>query len=170
MKVNSGLVKKLRSEKSWSQEQLAEACGLSLRTIQRLESTGNASIESVHAVAKALGIDAQQLLLQETPTQFSPLAAVKDGLIKFDDFSSTATRAEYWWFFAFIFLILAIGFVLGDVIYQIVSLIIVIPLVAAGTRRLNDVGRSGWWQLFFLVPFGQVVVLYLLAQEGEGNQ
>ncbi len=50
------------------------------------------------------------------------------------------------------------------------GLIVILPRIAAGMRRLHDVGRSGWWQLFFLVPFGQVVVLILLAQEGVAGE
>ena len=32
-------------------------------------------------------------------------------------------------------------------------------LAAVGARRLHDTGRSGWWQLFVLAPFGFLVVL-----------
>lgn len=35
------LIKRLREEKQWSQEQLGELCGLNLRTIQRLEKSEN---------------------------------------------------------------------------------------------------------------------------------
>ncbi len=31
------IVRKLRLERNWTQEQLAEMCGISVRTIQRLE-------------------------------------------------------------------------------------------------------------------------------------
>ena len=44
MKINAELVKRLRQERHWSQEQLSEMCGLNLRTIQRLEKNGNASL------------------------------------------------------------------------------------------------------------------------------
>ena len=43
MKVKSALIRKLRGAKLWSQEELAVACDLSLRTIQRLENSGSAS-------------------------------------------------------------------------------------------------------------------------------
>lgn len=56
MNINSGLLKKLRISKSWSQEQLAEEAGLSLRTVQRIESEGIASLQSRKAIAKALEI------------------------------------------------------------------------------------------------------------------
>lgn len=54
--INSELLKSLRLKKSWSQEKLANASGLSLRTIQRAESTGKASLETRLAVSTVLGI------------------------------------------------------------------------------------------------------------------
>jgi transcriptional regulator with XRE-family HTH domain len=42
MKINADLVLKARKEKSWSQEELAIASGLNLRTIQRIESEASA--------------------------------------------------------------------------------------------------------------------------------
>ena len=54
------LVQKLRLQRGWSQEQLAELSGLSVRTIQRLERGQVASIESLKALAAAfeIGYDA----------------------------------------------------------------------------------------------------------------
>ena len=73
MKIDSNLVKKLRTAENWSQEQLSEKSGLSLRTIQRLENGGNASIESVRALAEAFGIDPAELTLSETESPQTPL-------------------------------------------------------------------------------------------------
>ena len=61
MKINSELVKKLRAAKPWSQEQLSDACGLDLRTIQRIENEGKASIESVRVVAAVFEVDPNEL-------------------------------------------------------------------------------------------------------------
>jgi DNA-binding XRE family transcriptional regulator len=61
MKVNVPLIKRLREEKSWSQEHLAEASGISLRTIQRVETEGNASSETKLALAATLGVDVAEL-------------------------------------------------------------------------------------------------------------
>ena len=38
-----------------------------------------------------------------------------------------------------------------------------LPGVALGTRRLHDIGRSGWWQLFLLTGSGGLVLLALWA-------
>ncbi|HUK10216.1 MAG TPA: 2TM domain-containing protein [Stellaceae bacterium] len=51
------LIQKLRLQRGWSQEQLAELTGLSVRTIQRLERGQNPSVESLKAVAAVLEAD-----------------------------------------------------------------------------------------------------------------
>ncbi|MAT96433.1 MAG: hypothetical protein CL608_04750 [Anaerolineaceae bacterium] len=169
MKIDSNLVKKLRTAENWSQEQLSEKSGLSLRTIQRLENGGNASIESVRALAAAFGVDANELMANEPEPPQTPLDAVKTGLSEFANFSGTATRFEYWWFLAFMVLVTAVATILHDKAYQIAWVILLLPFLAASTRRLNDAGHSLWWQFFWLVPFGQIIVLYLLAQPSHGQ-
>lgn len=49
------------------------------------------------------------------------------------------------------------------------TLAILIPSLAVGVRRLHDTGRSGWWLLISLIPFGVFVLLYFLASEGEAG-
>jgi len=164
MKIHADLLKKLRTAKNWSQEQLSEASGLSLRTIQRLENGGNASIESVRALTAAFEVDSNELILIENDEPMTPLDAVKIGFLKFANFSDMATRFEYWWFFLFVLLITAVTTIIYEKAYQIISVILILPFIAASIRRLNDADHSGWWLLLFLVPYGQVVTFYLLAQ------
>ncbi|BDX08429.1 helix-turn-helix domain-containing protein [Planctobacterium marinum] len=59
------ILKQLRLSKHWSQEQLAEMSGLSVRTIQRIESGQNASLESMKCLAAALDVTIETLQ-QET--------------------------------------------------------------------------------------------------------
>jgi uncharacterized membrane protein YhaH (DUF805 family) len=164
MKIDSNQLKKLRAENHWSQEQLSEVSGLSLRTIQRLESGGTASIESVRALAAAFNVDPNTLILSQYDEPMTPLTAVETGLLQFSNFSGRATRFEYWWFLAFVLVITAICTVISEKAYLVAGIILLIPLVAVGSRRLNDAGRSPWWQMFFLVPFGQIVALIVLAE------
>lgn len=67
MKIKAGVIKKHRQHKLWSQEQLAEACGLGLRTIQRIEKSGNASYESTRAIASVFEVDVESLQYTEKP-------------------------------------------------------------------------------------------------------
>lgn len=73
MKIDSQKVRQLREARGWSQEHLAEVAGLSGRTVQRIESDGNASPESRMALAAALGVDAAALGLPATGA--TPVAA-----------------------------------------------------------------------------------------------
>ncbi|MBL4911231.1 MAG: helix-turn-helix transcriptional regulator [Alteromonadaceae bacterium] len=61
MKINSEKVRELRNNKGWSQEQLSVFSGLSLRTIQRIESEGKISRESKVCLAATFDIDLNEL-------------------------------------------------------------------------------------------------------------
>jgi len=62
VKIDATKVKALRMERSWSQEHLSGASGVSLRTVQRIETEGNASAESRLSLAAAFGVDPAELL------------------------------------------------------------------------------------------------------------
>lgn len=67
MNINSALVKRLRSDKSWSQDELAIASGLNLRTVQRIENEATASLQSKKALAAAFGVAVKDLEHVDTP-------------------------------------------------------------------------------------------------------
>lgn len=62
MLLNASLVKENRIKKGWTQTQLAELSDLSVRTIQRAENSGIASMETTSALAAVFEIDRQELL------------------------------------------------------------------------------------------------------------
>ena len=66
MQIDGEKLKQERSAKGWSQELLAKASGLSLRTIQRVEKNHNASIETILSIASALSITPSQLYPEDT--------------------------------------------------------------------------------------------------------
>lgn len=59
--MNRNRVRELREKKSWSQDHLAEATGLSLRTIQRAENGKNISKETKLNIAAAFDIPVAEL-------------------------------------------------------------------------------------------------------------
>lgn len=69
MKAKSSLIRKYRTERLWSQEQLAEMSGLGLRTIQRLEARGSGSQESIKALAAVFEVDADTLFWRDCAYQ-----------------------------------------------------------------------------------------------------
>jgi len=93
-------------------------------------------------------------------------------LSKYVDFSGRASRSEYWWFYLAT-VIVGFGFGIIDGILfgwdeldpmwlsTTFNLVTVLPILAAGVRRIHDHGKSGW---FILVPFYN---LYLIIADGE---
>ena len=55
------IVRKLRLKHAWSQEQLAQFSGLSIRTIQRIERGQNAGLESLKSLAAVFEIQLTDL-------------------------------------------------------------------------------------------------------------
>ena len=46
----------------------------------------------------------------------------------------------------------------------IINLLIFLPTVAVGVRRLHDIGKSGWWVLLPFTIIGIFVIIYWAAQ------
>ncbi len=68
------LIQKLRLKQGWSQQQLAEASGLSVRTIQRIEAGNPASIESLKCLAAVFEVDHATLTPEDTMTTTTNIA------------------------------------------------------------------------------------------------
>lgn len=64
------IIRKLRLQRGWSQEQLAELTGLSVRTIQRIERGQNPGLESANALAAVFEID-RNVITKETAMPIS---------------------------------------------------------------------------------------------------
>jgi len=61
MTINAEKIKSLRKKANWSQEELATATGLSIRTVQRAETDGNAALETRRALAAAFDVQPEAL-------------------------------------------------------------------------------------------------------------
>jgi uncharacterized membrane protein YhaH (DUF805 family) len=53
---------------------------------------------------------------------------------------------------------------IGDTVAALVSLALLPPALAVGTRRLHDIGKSGWWQLLGLTGIVFFVLIYWWVQ------
>lgn len=98
--------------------------------------------------------------------------SVKTCLSKYVVFSGRARRSEYWWFVLFVVLVNIGLAVLGAVFFgtdpetgqgsnllnSVFQLAILLPLLAAGWRRLHDTGRPGW---YLLLPLAFRAPLFL---------
>ncbi len=115
--------------------------------------------------------------------------AVKTCFSKYFQFSGRAIRSEYWWFFLFVVLVSAALAVLDTTIFgtnpetgqgsrvlsSVFQLAVLIPMLAAGWRRLHDTGRPGWYLLLpmalsittLFVMLGGVAFFSVLEQGTE---
>ncbi len=66
MKIDTSKIIEKRKNRAWTQSHLAEVCGLSLRTIQRIEKTGVASQESIQALASVFECHINDLVIEDT--------------------------------------------------------------------------------------------------------
>lgn len=92
------------------------------------------------------------------------LEAIKTCFGKFMTFSGRARRSEFWWFYLLNFIIGCIPFV-----GWIWGLIVLIPSIAVGIRRLHDTGRSGWWYLLVLVPLVNLLLIYFFICDSQAG-
>ena len=101
-------------------------------------------------------------------------------LKQYADFNGRARRKEYWMFFLFnmVFAVLAslidfsagtANFVSGSGLFQnIYSLVVFVPGLAVGVRRLHDVGKSGWMLLLAFIPLiGAIWLLVLMVTDSK---
>lgn len=65
MDLNKKTLKSQRDSRAWSQTQLADVSGLSLRTIQRIEKTGVASQESAKSLAAVYECSITELVTKD---------------------------------------------------------------------------------------------------------
>jgi transcriptional regulator with XRE-family HTH domain len=77
MKIDGGRIKQERQQRAWTQEHLAGATGVSLRTIQRIETTGTASYESLNALAAVFSLSVAELRVTEAPVSAQVRAPVR---------------------------------------------------------------------------------------------
>jgi uncharacterized membrane protein YhaH (DUF805 family) len=87
--------------------------------------------------------------------------SITGSLKKYVDFQSRATRTEFWSFVVFFYVVSFIagginGLTGTDIVGTLAITAIFLPYLAVAVRRLNDVGKSGW---FILVPIYNFILL-----------
>jgi uncharacterized membrane protein YhaH (DUF805 family) len=103
-----------------------------------------------------------------------------DAFRNYATFTGRARRSEYWYFVLFnlIATVLCMGVdnALGTTIdplpygyiYYLYNLAVIVPSLSIGTRRLHDVGKSGWMILIALIPLvGAIWLLVLFCTDSN---
>lgn len=70
--------------------------------------------------------------------------SVRICLTKYAEFNGRASRSEFWWFALFVTLVASGLMYLSQSLSNVFLITILLPLLAAGSRRLHDSGKSGW--------------------------
>ena len=119
--------------------------------------------------------------------------AVKQCWEKYAIFDGRSRRSEYWWFGLFSLLVIILplavslllssafnwssqGVELLEYVIAIVMLIVLlgagilltVPMLSVATRRLHDVGRSGWWIFWDIVLTLLSWVAFSIASSSTG--
>ncbi len=170
-------LRELRLQRGWSQEQLADASGVSVRTIQRIEGGRPPGRATALALAGALGVDPSLVATapDEHTADVGPAAevpfpeALRRGLAGWGDFEGRASRSEFWFVLLAVLVLAGAPAALDERLGAFVLTLCLIPLAAVGTRRLRDAGQSPWWQVFVFVPMGFVVPFTLMAMPGKSE-
>jgi len=101
--------------------------------------------------------------------------SIENVFRNFVNFSSRASRSEYWWFQLFFLVALAaadfIDVMMGELAEvpfnwfgTIVFFGLIIPNLAVTVRRLHDLGYSGWFILLVFIPcLGSIIGLVILV-------
>ena len=112
--------------------------------------------------------------------------SVVSVLTNWKNFSGRASRSEFWYF---VLASAILGLIVGAIelatglisiedpnatgpLSAILNLLLAIPSIAVTSRRLQDYGYSGWWQLSYITVIGIFVVLIwcmLPAKEDEND-
>ena len=108
---------------------------------------------------------------------------VKKCFQNYANFSGRARRAEYWYFCLFNTIISVVlsglgrlaggeGFIATALtgIASLYSLATLVPGLAVAWRRLHDIGKSGAYWFFILIPLaGPIILLVWLAKAGDAG-
>ncbi|MCP4384825.1 MAG: DUF805 domain-containing protein [Hyphomicrobiales bacterium] len=113
--------------------------------------------------------------------------AIKNNFSKYVTFSGRARRSEFWLWILFTFIA---NIILGGIdialfgtvtvgagsfsahtnfapFSGIFSLVVLLPTISVGVRRLHDTDRSGWWWWLSLIPLvGIIILIVWWATEG----
>jgi uncharacterized membrane protein YhaH (DUF805 family) len=99
--------------------------------------------------------------------------SVKACFNKYATFSGRACRSEFWWFSLFNVLVgvvisaisLAVKMPFLATLFQV---LIFLPSLAVGIRRLHDTGKSGWMYLVAFIPvIGGIWLLVLFCTDSQ---
>ncbi len=87
---------------------------------------------------------------------------------KYADFNGRASRAEYWWWALFCFIVGAACGSTNQWAGGVIQLALLVPSLAVAWRRLHDMGRAGGYWFICLIPLvGWIFLIIWLVKPSE---
>jgi uncharacterized membrane protein YhaH (DUF805 family) len=106
--------------------------------------------------------------------------AIASAFRRYIDFSGRSSRSEYWYFYLLYLIgIICLGFLDSALFpgnkWQPLSLafalVLMLPSLALGARRLHDINRTGWWLLLWILPFiGMIIIIIWACRKGDDGE
>lgn len=98
------------------------------------------------------------------------LESIRTCFIKYADFNGCAARSEFWWWALFnLVATISLG-IISDKLSAAFTVATLLPYLGVTTRRLHDTDRSGWLQLWAIIPvLGWILLIYWCVQESKNS-
>lgn len=168
-KVNSRmeLVLRLKDDPSWLE---SEKLGDSTVADERILADNDDGLDSANWVTslkeavRNIGKELRMKVSSDSGTdnETGPMTfyeSIRTCLIKYAEFDGRASRSELWWFVLFVVICASAFTLVHETLGSIFLLIVLLPLLAVGTRRLRDSDKSPWWLMCLLFPVGGLVIV-----------
>lgn len=105
----------------------------------------------------------------KTSCRYSFIESLHSCLKRYSLFSGRAGKSEFWWFLLFVHIVQ----VLFDIIHysigldlDIYFLLLTLPGLAVGVRRMHDIGKSGWYAL---IPVYNLILCIRASQPSKND-
>lgn len=121
-----------------------------------------------------------QKIYGKTPDSLSQFKnAIRDGFDRYAEFGGRSSRAQFWYWTLFAFILAVIAAILDGHLFGVtdptrngplgtlVLLVMITPGLAVNIRRLHDIDKSGWWMLLTLTIIGNFLLIYWFCQKGD---
>ena len=103
--------------------------------------------------------------------------AIESGFKNYVNFSERASRSEYWYFCLFLLIVnIVIGIIEGfigqnfSLISSLWNILIFLPSLSIGVRRLHDTNKTGWFVLLPLTIIGIIPYIWMLCIKGNDQE
>jgi len=104
----------------------------------------------------------------QTPQTMTFVESITTCFNKYCDFNGRASRAEFWWWALFCFIVGAVCTGISEYLGSLANLALLLPSLGVCWRRLHDIGRAGGYFFIGLIPLvGWIIVIIWYASAGQ---